>query len=67
MASAGPALLDIVMDPEQPFSPKVIAEKRSDGSLVSKPLEDMYPWLGREELAENMLVGLYKTDQGGAK
>ena len=58
------ALLDIVMDPEQPFSPKVIAEKRPDGTLVSKPLEDMFPWLGREELQENMLIDLYQSDQG---
>jgi acetolactate synthase-1/2/3 large subunit len=62
LASDGPALLDVVMDPEQPFSPKVIAEKRPDGRLVSKPLEDMFPWLDREELSDNMLVDLYERD-----
>jgi acetolactate synthase-1/2/3 large subunit len=67
LASDGPALLDIVMDPEQPFSPKVIAEKRPDGRLVSKPLEDMFPWLDREELQENMLVDLYEQDHGEQK
>ena len=38
------------MDPEQGFAPKVIAEKLPDGTIVSKPLEDMFPWLDREEL-----------------
>jgi acetolactate synthase I/II/III large subunit len=59
LVSAGPALVDVVMDPEQLFAPKVVAEKKADGRLVSKPLEDMYPFLSREELAENMIVPLY--------
>lgn len=62
LATQGPALLDVVMDPEQMFSPKVIAEKRPDGRLVSKPIEDMFPWLDRQELRENMLVDLYERD-----
>ncbi len=60
LASGGPALLDVVMDPEQTFSPKVIAEKLPDGRLISKPLEDMFPWLDRAELLENMLIEPYE-------
>jgi acetolactate synthase-1/2/3 large subunit len=67
LESPGPALLDIVMDGEQVFSPKVIAEKRPDGSLVSKPLEDMFPWLDREELRDNMLIDLYERNPGAQK
>ncbi len=63
LASPSPALLDVVMDPEQPFSPKVIAEKLPDGRIVSKPLEDMFPWLDREEFRENMIVDLYEADR----
>jgi acetolactate synthase-1/2/3 large subunit len=62
LSAGGPALLDIVMDPEQVFSPKVIAEKLPDGRLMSKPLEDMFPWLDRAELADNMLIDLYQRD-----
>jgi acetolactate synthase-1/2/3 large subunit len=65
LATPGPALLDVVMDPEQPFSPKVIAEKLPDGRLVSKPLEDMFPWLDRDEFAENMIIDLYGADRRG--
>lgn len=60
LSSDGPALLDVVMDPAQNFEPKVIAEKLPDGSLVSKPLEDMYPFLDRDEFAANMLVPQYQ-------
>lgn len=37
--------------------PKVQAMKLPDGGMVSKPLEDMWPYLPREELAENMRIG----------
>jgi acetolactate synthase-1/2/3 large subunit len=63
LACPGPAVLDVVMDPDQAFSPKVIAEKRADGTLVSKPLEDMFPWLDRQELSENMIVDPYDPDR----
>ena len=55
LATDGPSLLDVVMDAEQAFAPKVIAERRPDGRIVSKPLEDMYPWLDRDELRDNMI------------
>jgi len=34
--------------------PKVQAEKRPDGSMISHPLEDMWPYLPEAEVAENM-------------
>jgi acetolactate synthase-1/2/3 large subunit len=62
LTADGPSLLNVVMDPEQGFAPKVIAEKRPDGTIVSKPLEDMFPWLNREELRENMLIDVYRRE-----
>ena len=59
LVSAGPALVDVVMDPDQAFVPKVIAERLADGRIVSKPLEDMYPFLPRAEFADNMIVPPY--------
>jgi acetolactate synthase-1/2/3 large subunit len=56
LATDGPALVRVVMDPRQNFAPKVASEKRPDGRMVSKPLEDMYPFLDREEFGSNMLV-----------
>jgi acetolactate synthase-1/2/3 large subunit len=63
LAGAGPELVDIVMDPDQPFTPKVIAERLPDGRIVSKPLEDMFPFLDREEFAESMIVPPYDPEK----
>jgi acetolactate synthase-1/2/3 large subunit len=50
------ALIELIVDPELPFSPKLTSRKLSDGTMVSPPLEDMAPFLSREELAENIIV-----------
>jgi acetolactate synthase-1/2/3 large subunit len=63
LVSAGPALVDVVMDPDEAFVPKAIAERLPDGRLVSKPLEDMYPFLDREEFADNMIVPPYEPGE----
>jgi acetolactate synthase-1/2/3 large subunit len=36
------------------FSPKLSSEKKPDGTMVSKPLEDMYPFLDREDFNKNV-------------
>ena len=56
ISSEGPQLLEVVLDPEQPFSPKLSSRQLEDGSMVSSPLEDLAPFLSRGELAENMLI-----------
>jgi len=56
LTSEGPVLVDVVLDPMQPFLPKVASERKPDGSMVSKPLEDMYPFLDREEFITQMIV-----------
>ena len=53
-----PSLLEVVVDPDRPFSPKLSSRQLPDGSMVSSPLEDMAPFLSREELADNMLIPL---------
>ncbi len=50
----GPQLIEVVVRPDQGISPKASAFRRQDGTLESRPLEDMAPYLAREELAENM-------------
>jgi acetolactate synthase-1/2/3 large subunit len=37
-------------------APKVQAMKLPDGGMISKPLEDMWPYLSPEELAQNMIA-----------
>lgn len=50
------ALIEVFVDPDQPFSPKLASRKLDDGTMVSPSLEDMAPFLPREEFAKNMLV-----------
>ncbi len=52
----GPQLLEVMLDPEQPFSPKLASRQLEDGRMVSSPLEDLAPFLSRTELAQNMLI-----------
>lgn len=55
----GPIVCEVMLSPEHEFLPKSSAQKLPDGSLVSKPLEDMYPFLTKEELKENMIIPLW--------
>ena len=41
---------------DQQIVPTVSAYTKEDGSLVSKPIEDMHPFLDREEFIKEMLV-----------
>lgn len=50
------ALFEVFVDPDLPFSPKLASRKLPDGSMVSPSLEDMAPFLSREELASNMFA-----------
>jgi acetolactate synthase-1/2/3 large subunit len=52
----GPALCDVIIDPEQSFEPKLSSRALPDGRMVSAPLEDMFPFLDRAELQENLLI-----------
>ena len=54
----GPVLCEINVSPNQEFLPKAASRRLPDGSFVSRPLEDMYPFLSKEELKKNMFIPL---------
>lgn len=56
LAYPGPVVCVIRMAPDQPIIPKSKADKRPDGTILAKPLEDMYPFLDRKEFLENMII-----------
>lgn len=56
LAEPGPAACEIVLDLAQPFAPKVSSKRLPDGRMVTAPLEDMAPFLPREEFLDNMLI-----------
>ncbi len=55
MATRGPAVCEVMLDGDQPFAPKLASRQLPDGTMVSANLEDMAPFLSREELARNMI------------
>ena len=52
----GPVLAEVMLDPFEVLGPKAASKKLPDGTMVSAPLEDMAPFLSRDEFAENMLI-----------
>ncbi len=54
----GPVLCDINALKSFNLTPKLLTKKRADGSFYSPPLEDMWPFLSKEELKENMIIPL---------
>lgn len=56
LGQSGPVLCEIMLDPQQSFEPKLSSRQLPDGKMVSSSLEDMAPFLDREELLSNMLT-----------
>jgi len=56
-----PFLYEIIMHPQQMLIPRNTSERRPDGTIVSKPIEDMYPFLDREEMEQNMIIPMVEV------
>lgn len=54
----GPVFCEIFTDTKQVWEPKSSTKRLEDGSLVSPPLEDLAPFLPREELKKLMIIPL---------
>jgi acetolactate synthase-1/2/3 large subunit len=54
LAGEGPGICEVNVSPTQGIWPKASAFRRPDGTFESRPLEDMFPFLPREEVWENM-------------
>ena len=58
LAENGPVFCEIFTDTTQVWEPKSSTKRLPDGTLVSPPLEDLAPFLPREELEKNMFIPL---------
>jgi acetolactate synthase-1/2/3 large subunit len=56
LAEPGPIICEVVLDPDQPFEPRLSSKQLPDGKIITVPLEDMYPFLDRDEFKENMIT-----------
>jgi len=52
----GPAILEIMCSHNQEIIPTASSMKLPNGKMVSKPLEDMYPFMERSVFLDNMII-----------
>ncbi len=52
----GPVVCEVVVIPDEPRNPRVSSMQKPDGTMVSKPLEDLFPFLDRDEFLANMII-----------
>lgn len=51
----GPVMCEVVVDETQNFEPKLSSKVLPDGKIVSPSIDDMFPFLSREEYEANQL------------
>jgi acetolactate synthase-1/2/3 large subunit len=56
LETKGPAFCHVHITSDYIFSPKTASKKLPDGRMVSAPLEDMFPFLERDEFLSNMII-----------
>lgn len=55
LSAKGPVLCDVIVNPDYIFTPKLSSRKLEDGTMISPSLEDMYPFLPRDEYERNFI------------
>ena len=56
LSKPGAVVCEIMLSPIEKMEPKLSSKIKPDGKMVSKPLEDMFPFLPREEFYKNMII-----------
>jgi acetolactate synthase I/II/III large subunit len=58
----GPGICEVLLSFNHVTSPKLSSYQKPDGSMVSRPLEDLAPFLSRDELKRNMLIPVLEEE-----
>ena len=56
MKTESPLICEVFLPSDYKFSPKLSSKKLEDGRMVSSPLEDLAPFLDREDFKSNLLI-----------
>lgn len=56
LTKPGCVVCDVRMCPNQPLMPILLQHRRSDGAIVTDPIERLSPYLPEKEFRENMIV-----------
>ncbi len=52
----GPVLCEVMIKPDEIRAPVLSTRQQADGTMVSSPLEDLWPFLSRKEFLSNMII-----------
>jgi acetolactate synthase I/II/III large subunit len=52
----GPVICDVMADPDLQTAPRLSSIAKPDGSMVSSPMEDLWPFLDRKEFLKHMII-----------
>ncbi len=52
----GPIVCEVINPPDEPRAPSMMTMQKPDGTMISKPLEDLWPFLDRQEFLSNMII-----------
>jgi acetolactate synthase I/II/III large subunit len=58
LSRPGPMVCEVVVRPNEPRIPRLASIRKPDGHMVSRPIEDLFPFLDRDEFQANMLIPL---------
>jgi len=56
LATPGALFVEVMLNPHEKLGPKAFSVRKPDGTMVSRPLEDLYPFLDRQEFRKNMII-----------
>jgi len=59
--SSGQCMCEIICPPEEKIFPTAASRQEEDGSLTSQPLENMSPFLSKEEFEKEMIIDTHTT------
>lgn len=59
----GPMLIEAMLDPAQGFEPRMSSRQLEDGSIASPRLEDLFPFLSRDELQDNLVAPTLRQER----
>ncbi|MCX5706421.1 MAG: thiamine pyrophosphate-binding protein, partial [Candidatus Omnitrophica bacterium] len=59
----GPIICEVMINPDKPLLPKLASYKKSNGGMMSRPIEDLAPLLPRDELKQVMLIKEWEFEE----
>lgn len=63
LAHEGPSLATVALDPDHGLIPRIVLSVNTEGKWGARPLEDMYPFLDREKLRQQMMIDLWDEER----